>query len=297
MGWSGGIAEWIEKDTAYLSVVFSWMLPKAYQRAVWLRSEGYKVIAGGPAVWVSPKYLKDVAQIGDQKINALIHHNSNATIASRGCPVGCWFCIVPTMEGKEFDLIWDFEPRPILCDNNLSALPSEFQDHIIKRYKEEDVRLEDANSGFEPRTFTEEVYARWKDFYKGYWRFALDEMSEINEVERVMKMMSDLPQWKKRVYVLIGNEPFDQCHERVLKVIEWGGEPHCQSVMALNTLVKKPMIRHDWTEHKLKDFARWANRWLWRTIPFSDYMKTSRESNATTTDTQNQLGQNHVDKT
>jgi hypothetical protein len=34
---------------------------------------------------------------------------------------------------------------------------------------------------------------------------------------------------------------------------------------------KKPMIKYDWTEQKLKDMARWANRWLWRKMDIRDY--------------------------
>jgi hypothetical protein len=113
MTWNGGLVTWTDNDTAYISVVFSWMLPQAYQSAVWCRAQGYKVRAGGPAVWARPRYLRDVAEIGGD-VDALIHHNPDATIASRGCPVGCYFCIVPKMEGKEFTLLWDFTPRPIL---------------------------------------------------------------------------------------------------------------------------------------------------------------------------------------
>ena len=79
---------------------------------------------------------------------------------------------------------------------------------------------------------------------------------------------------KKRIYVLIGNEPYDMCMRRIQQVIDWGCEPHVQPVMALNTLTKKPMVRHDWTERKLKDVARWANRWLWRTIGFEEYNRS-----------------------
>ena len=269
-GWSNGFAEWVEDDTAYLSIVFSWRLPDAYQRAVWFKAQGYTVRVGGPAVWANRKYLASVAEIGGDA-DALIHHNPHATIASRGCPVGCWFCVVPTMEGKEFTLLWDFTPRPILCDNNLSALPVEFQEHIIQRYQETNTQLLDANSGFEPRTFDEDTYHRWKAINRGPWRFALDEAKELEDVRRMMQILKDEPANSKRVYVLIGNEPVEACHERILKVIEWGGEPHVQPLMALNTLVKHPLVRHDWTEAKLKNMARWANRWIWRTVPFEEY--------------------------
>lgn len=52
-----GLTDWTEGDTAYLSVVFSWRLPDAYQRAVWYRELGYRVRAGGPAVTLNPDYL------------------------------------------------------------------------------------------------------------------------------------------------------------------------------------------------------------------------------------------------
>lgn len=270
MAWSSGLAEWTEGDTAYLSIVFSWRLPDAYSLAVWYKTQGYRVRAGGPAVWVIPKYLADVAQIGGE-VDALPHHNRQATIASRGCPVGCYFCVVPRMEGKDFTLLPDFTPRPILCDNNLSALPVDFQEHIIRRYQETQTPLLDANSGFEPRTFDADTYQRWKVINRGPWRFAFDEMSEADDVRRMMHILRDEPVSNKRVYVLIGNEPKETCYHRIRQVIEWGGEPHCQPIMALNTLEKRPQVRHDWTEQELKDMARWANRWLWRSIPLRDY--------------------------
>lgn len=275
-GWTGGLADWVEGDTAYISVVFSWMLPKAYQRAIWYRSQGLRVRAGGPAVWANRKYLSGVAELGGE-VDALIHHNPQATIASRGCPVGCWFCVVPTMEGRQFTLLWDFTPHPILCDNNLSALPVEFQEHIIRRYQDTDTPLLDANSGFEPHTFDDGTYQRWKVINQGPWRFALDEMRELEDVQRMMAILKDEPANKKRVYVLIGNEPIAACYERIMKVIEWGGEPHCQPLMALNTLVKKPIVRHDWTERRLMDMARWANRWVWRSVPIYEYRPYQNE--------------------
>jgi hypothetical protein len=271
MSWSGGFAEWIDGDTAFLSVAFSWRLPGAYQRAVWYRSQGYHVRAGGPAVWAVKKYLSAVAQIGGE-VDALVHHNPQATIASRGCPVGCYFCLVPTMEGKEFALIPDFTPRPILCDNNLSALPVDYQEHIIRRYQETGTLLTDANSGFEPRTFDQDTYMRWKVINRGPWRFAYDTEDEGDYVRRMMEILRDEPASKKRVYVLIGNEPIESCYRRIMQVIEWGGEPHCQPLMALNTLVKRPIVRYDWTEAKLQSMARWANRWIWRTVSLPEYI-------------------------
>jgi hypothetical protein len=38
--WSGGLAEWTEGETAYLSVAFTWRLDDAYSRACGYRQMG-----------------------------------------------------------------------------------------------------------------------------------------------------------------------------------------------------------------------------------------------------------------
>lgn len=277
MAWSGGLAEWTDGDTTYLSVAFTWKLDEAYGRAMFAKALGRRVIAGGPALFlVKMRHeLADVAEIGDEYHDAVYRHNPLATFASRGCPVGCWFCIVPRMEGKQFTLQHDFPVRPILCDNNLSALPAQYQDHIIARYKAHGVTLLDANSGFEPITFTPDVYGRWRDLInegRGPWRFAYDETKEGPQVRRVMQMLADEPQKRKRVYVLIGNEPFADCMARIQEVLDAGCEPHVQPLMKLNALDRdEKWVRYDWTLQRLKDVARWANGWVWKKAPFSEY--------------------------
>ncbi len=157
--WRKGIVEWEDLDdpeVMNLSVVFSWDAPAAYSRAVWWREFGYRVRVGGPGVF-TPKVRRmfdGVAELGGEIPDTVTRHNGNATFASRGCDVGCWFCVVPAMEGRTFTLIEDFTPRPILCDNNLSALPEDFQDHIVKRYQQTGTPLLDANSGLSQRPST-----------------------------------------------------------------------------------------------------------------------------------------------
>lgn len=273
--WVGGLADWTDGGVAYLSVAFTWKLDEAYSRAVWYRSLGYQVRAGGPGIFTRKHYLADVADLdAPAPAEALVRHNPMATIASRGCPVGCWFCIVPKMEGRTFTLLPDFPVRPVLCDNNLSALPADYQDHIVARYRAAGVPLLDANSGFEPRTFTDEVFARWRGINKGPWRFAYDDQGDGPHVERVMHMLRDEPQKRKRVYVLIGNEPMASCVDRLQRVIAWGGEPHAQPFMKLNALQKRPHVRFDWTERSLIDVARWANRRAWKYTDLEGYRRT-----------------------
>lgn len=277
--WHKGIVEWAEGDTAYLSVVFSWHADDAYQRAIWHRASGRRVRIGGPAIHVMGRKLVGVAEIGGDIPDAVIRHNPMATYASRGCPVGCWFCIVPSMEGREFTLIDNFTPRPILCDNNLSALPREYQAHIVDRYTQAGVPLLDANSGFEPRTFDEDIYQLWHPIMRGPWRLAFDDQGDRPHVERALRILRDVPQRRKRIYVLIGNEPMASCLDRINQVVAWGGDPHAQPIIKLNARHKKPWVRHDWSEQSLIDMARWTNRHLWKYAAFAEYKRGSRPAN------------------
>lgn len=265
-------------DCVCLSVIFSWHAPVARDIALRVKDES-EVWCGGPGMFALRNWWKEQTGLtAHGGIDERFEHQRGEyrmTFASRGCPVGCYFCIVPKLEGKEFTLNYDFQPAPVLCDNNLSALPEEFQEHIIRRYQETGTRLEDANSGFEPRTFNEKTYRRWFLLMRSAkcWRFAYDDMGETEEVKRMMHILKEEKPSRKRVYVLVGNEPFDACNERAQKVIEWGGEPHCQYVLPLHWLGNPATLnpRYDWTYQKGRDFCRYYNRFLWRTIPISDY--------------------------
>jgi hypothetical protein len=62
-------------------------------------------------------------------------------------------------------------------------------------------------------------------------------------------------------------------------VLDNRAEPHVQPLMKLNALTKEHWVRFDWTEQKLIDVARWANRRIWRYATFAEYdgsAKTSR---------------------
>jgi hypothetical protein len=283
--WVKGVAHWREGQTALISVAFTWRLPEARKIAEYYRATGCtRIRIGGPGTFTQRKYLADIdAEIGGSIPDAVARHNPDATRSSYGCPVGCWFCIVPKMDGKTFTLIDNFPVRPILCDDNLSALPADWQRHVVARYLATGVPLLDANSGFEPATFDDEVFARWKPILKGPWRFGYDETTEGANVERVFKILKDVSARRKQVYTMIGHEPFDVCMDRIRRVIAWGGEPYAQPFIKLNALRKEPRVQHDWTALLLKQVQRWVNRHLWRKTKFEDYdasIKTNMPSSA-----------------
>ena len=60
--WSKQAVSWTEGKNAFVSVPFTWNLPKALKECVNLKKQGYEVHAGGPAVSLLPDYLSSVAR-------------------------------------------------------------------------------------------------------------------------------------------------------------------------------------------------------------------------------------------
>jgi|SRR5581483_6033841 len=268
-------------DRVCLSVIFSWHAPLARTIALRIKDDA-EVWCGGPGLFTLGHWWRQETGLSCVRgLDPRFEPQRGAyrmTFASRGCPVGCSFCIVPQLEGRSFTLDWDFSLAPVLCDNNLSALSVIFQDHIIRWYCDAGVPITDANSGFEPQTFDVACYKRWKPILRGPWRCAYDTLSEGAAIERMLKILAVEPSRRKQVYVLIGNEPIAACYERARKVIEWGGEPFCQPFMPLNALHRQQRkIAYDWTSTLLTDFARYFNRHLWRSVSLHDYTNRKRE--------------------
>jgi hypothetical protein len=275
----------LDAERVWLSVIFSWHSRIALEIA-WRFMKSAAIEAGGPGMFALKKWWKENTGLECKTgLDSRFENEANdynrpyeMTFASRGCPVGCYFCIVPKLEGKTFTLNRDFIPAPILCDNNISALPADFQEHVLMRYSESSVILLDCNSGFEPMTFDEGTYSRWRGKFKGPWRFAFDTTAEEPQVRRMMGILESESPKRKQVYVLIGNEPVEQCIYRAQRVIEWGGEPYCQPLLPLNAMNRLEFsIRYDWASQKLRDVARFYNRHLWRSMKLSEYKPRQNE--------------------
>src|SRR5512137_336971 len=163
MGWSNGIAEWVENDTAFVSAVFSWNAQKAYMRCVYLREMGYKVRAGGQAVSMNPDMFSEFDTSGS--VSALPYHNPDATFTSRGCIRHCSFCLVPKLEGdlRELD---DWDVKPIICDNNLLATSDQHFDKVIDRLLEHRLKGIDFNQGLDARILTDHHAQRFAELPK-----------------------------------------------------------------------------------------------------------------------------------
>lgn len=275
MSWSKRFLEWTNDHTAYLSVVFTWDLPEAYQRAVWLGAEGYDVKAGGPAVALMSDYLADVVECGGD-MPALERHNPQATFTSRGCIRRCGFCAVPRIEGglRELD---DWPVRPIVCDNNLLACSRAHFDWVIDKLKP--LHGIDFNQGLDARLLTPYHAGRLAEL-DCMVRLAFDSVSYEAQFLRAFELLrkAGFPKRRIRAYVLVGykDTPEDALY-RLRTVAKLGIDPNPMRYNPLDTLQRDSYVGPSWTDSELTRFVRyWANLRWFRAVPFERFDRVKR---------------------
>lgn len=278
-GWGDGLAIWTDEKAhvAYLSVVFSWKLPDAYQRAVWYTQQGYFVRAGGPAVLANPDWLRPVAAIGGE-VDALPHHNPNAVFTSRGCSRECEFCAVPIIEGPLVELE-DWPARPVVCDNNLLACSVKHFERVIERLAPlQDV---DFNQGLDARLLLPYHAKLIATLNLKAVRLAWDNKALEKSFLKAFTMLTEagITADKIHVYVLIGwkDDPQDALY-RLSTVRRLGAWPNPQRYEPLGALVKNSYVGPGWTDAELKRFMRyWANLAAVGHIPFDQFRHRGKE--------------------
>ncbi len=262
MTWGKSIAEWTEDKTAFVSVPFTWLLPKAFMRCVSLRQEGYHVRAGGPAVSLMPSMLAGVAEIGGD-VPALARHNPDATFTTRGCTRACKFCAVPRIEG-DFRELATWEPKPVVCDNNLLAASHRHFDRVIDSLR--GVPGVDFNQGLDCRLLTPYHAGRLAELDLLAARISWDHVGEEGAVRTALDCLraAGIPLRKLRVYVLVGwrDTPADALY-RCEKLKAWGIRPNVMRYQPLDCLRKNSYVAPAWTDHELKKFCHFWNRQAW----------------------------------
>lgn len=268
--WLKNIAEWTEAGTAYVSVVFSWDLPRAYQKCVWYRTQGLRVRAGGPAVALNPSYLAGVAECGGQ-VNALPHHNPKATFTSRGCIRRCAFCAVPRIEGDLVELN-DWEPRPIVCDNNLLACSRAHFDRVIDRLKP--INGIDFNQGLDARLLTDYHAGRLAELdckVRLAWDAVSMESQLMTAIERLQR--AGFPKAAITIYVMIGfnDSPADALY-RLETLHGRGYRPFPMRYQPVDAFKRNGYVGENWSNRELVRFMRyWSNLRYLEAVPFEEF--------------------------
>jgi hypothetical protein len=278
MSWSGGIAEWIDENTAYVSAVFSWNAQKAYMRCVSLRSSGYYVRCGGQAINMNPSMFSEFDTSGS--VNALFHHNSEATFTSRGCIRNCSFCLVPKLEGQLIELE-DWEVKPIICDNNLLACSVTHFDKVIGRLLEHKLTSIDFNQGLDARILTDhhaELFALLpkNTIIRLAWDNIATERLYLQAFNKLL--IAGIKPQQIRTYVLIGyKDTPEDARYRLEKVRSLGALPNPMRYQPLGTLVKNYYVGDNWSNDLLTRYMRyWSNLKITGAFTFDEYRRSEK---------------------
>lgn len=271
--WSRGIVFKNRNDAVYISIPFTWNLPKAYSMCVFYKSLGYRVFAGGTAVALMPDYLKNVSDVYDAEKPSCLHwHNPNATRTSTGCINRCKFCAVKIIEGDLKELS-TWEPKPIVCDNNLLACSRSHFNKAVDSLK--NVNGIDFNQGLDCRLINEHHLSRFQELDIKYLRFSWDNISEEKHVKDAIKKCLDAgyPKIKIRIYVLVNfDDTPEEATYKITTLKSMGITSFPMRFQPLNTLKINSYVSDQWDKNELKRFIRYWSRWqLWNVIPYEEF--------------------------
>lgn len=282
----------IRADLYAFSVIFSWDIPRTVGWVNWVKGQG-DVEIGGPAMTnlagfvqrltgvqphIGPDYRFE-EEPGDYKL----------VRTSRGCPVGCYFCIVPRMDGTEMRLYPECSlpsgPTCAIVDDNFIVTPESHQERIVDRLRVGGYRAIDFNSGLEPRSWSTAVFERLSKLPLTGWRLAFDEVEEADEVQRLMTDLRGRGVNSRKIWVYVlagGKEPFEKAKWRADKVIEWGGEPRIQPYKPLTWMKKRsePFVSKGWTREQVVNLPRYYYGYSYRTMSFEDFCERTKARSA-----------------
>lgn len=268
--WKKDVVILEEGSKIFISVPFTWLLPKAKQLYERYLSLGKDVEVGGPACRLMPDYLKETRM---KKRDFIQDHNFLATFTSKGCNRNCSFCGVARIEGK-FRELKNFIPRPIICDSNFLMSSKKHFNKVIDSLKS--LKGIDFNQGLDARLLTSEMASRIAELNIVKVRFVWDRIDNEKFVFKAIELVrkAGIPKNKISVYCLVGykDSPRDALY-RAKTLIAYGiTRPFFMRFQPLNCLKKNKFIGGKWTGFELRRFLRyWNNLRITAPIPYDDF--------------------------
>ena len=191
----------------------------------------------------------------------LYNINYSMGFTTRGCPRKCQFCIVPEKEGaiKENSPLSEFvrHKEVVLLDNNFLALPSA----IDKMQEMIDRDLSVNFHGLDASFIRDEVAHYLAQLKTKRYRLAWDEMSFETTIRQGIKELVSHGVYHKQdimVYMLCGFNT------------TWGEDWY--RFKELDALGVLPFVMlYEGADKRLRHFARWANRGMYRWVDWEDY--------------------------
>lgn len=278
MGWTGTTFKWKVGNTLYISIPFTWDLPRVQKYLYSYQPKFYdKIVIGGPAVQLMPEYLKlpSNVEIKYSMDNVLQIVNKKATRTTVGCPRKCKFCgIGKGLINKNYTELRDFPVLPIVCDDNFLASSRKHFDYVIDRLKGLKEKI-DFNQGLDARLLKSYHIDRFSELKKPVMRFAWDHIGFEKHVLKAIEMCKKKGMRDIRCYVLIGFEdtPEDaQYRLETLNKLEVITNP--MRYNPLYSLKRNTFIDDNWSHSELDRFMLyWFTPALRRKMKFNDFSR------------------------
>ena len=220
------------------------------------------MICGGSGIDIKGKLSKEIEHIRPDY--SLYNLNYSLGFSTRGCQRNCGFCIVRQKEGqiKEHAEVEEFlNPKSkiiVLLDNNFLALSSHIKK--LQKYIDKDWIM-DFNQGLDIRLINKEnaeLLAEVKHLKQ--MRFAWDLMNYEKEVKEGLGILfkAEIKPYRIMVYILCNfNTPFEEDMYRFEELVNLGVDPF--------------IMIYENGNKKIRDFARWVNKRLYKVCDWEDY--------------------------
>ncbi len=257
----------LDIDILYISKVFTFTKDLLYL-------PNCKIIKGGTGYDVLSKLPDEVENITDiSQAYQLLYPNIDYSIifTTRGCVRKCPFCVVPLKEG--------FIHKVALTSLNPNGEYIELLDNNFFSSKDWEERLEilkgfdqpiNFNTGLDVRMLTEEQARALQDCkIKAIhiaWDYLKDESQVRKGIERLIRYVSPN---KISCYVLVGFEQEQIIASDIYRIMELHGYKITPFAMGYIDFNNPKQER----SKSVKDFQRWVNRHIFKTVRFEDYNK------------------------
>lgn len=285
MDWPKKEITWIRDKVLYVSIPFTWRLPKVKSMLCQRSFFWNNAVVGGPAVSLMPDYFMGMDHVtaGTEMPGMIQRINPLATKTSSGCVRRCSFCAVPKTEGKLTELK-DWPDLPILIDNNLLATSTRHFNRVIDRLKKFD--FVDFNQGIDSRLLTDYHANRLAELKRPVIRLALDSMDYQDDWIKAYTTLriAGHPKSSIRSYALIGFDSDDiEAWKRCEFIESYGIKVlpmwyHALDQMEINT-VSEEQEDLGWTDNKRKMIMGYFYRHRFKRERARYYKEAHRNAN------------------